>query len=53
MNALEIVATVVLSIIGLSTILIWGKVTLLIDRIYKQYDAEKKPASKKETDEKK
>lgn len=49
MNALEIVATVVLSIIGLCTVFIWGEVTLLIDKISKQYDKDKrKPDGNKE-----
>ncbi len=49
MNALEIVATVVLSIIGLCTVLLWGKVTLLIDKISKRYDSpEQTPDSKEE-----
>lgn len=42
MNALEIVATVVISIIGLCTVFIWGEVTLLIDKISKQNDKEKR-----------
>ena len=49
MNALEIVATVVLSIIGLCTVLLWGKVTLLIDKISKRYDSpEQTPDDKEE-----
>ena len=53
MSAFEIVATVILCILGTCMILLWGMTMLLFDKIVNLREIEKKPASKNETDIKK
>lgn len=53
MNVLEIVAIVVLCILGMCTIYIWAQVVILIDKIRAHVETEKKPAPKNGADEEK
>ena len=54
MTALEIVAMVVLCIVGLAIVMLFGQVVIMIDRISNRYyEKEKKPATNDEADDEK
>lgn len=53
MSAFEIVATVVLCIIGLCLVMLWGWIMIISQDYLEKFITEKKPAPKNETDEEK
>ena len=50
MTALEIIAMIVLCVIGLAIVMLLGQMIILIDKIENRFKNEKKPASENEAD---